>query len=306
MHDNTLVDCLIVGGGPAGLTAAIYLARFHLSVVVLDSGESRADLIPLSRNHAGFPGGISGSDLLSLMRDQATRYGTVIVAAKATAIDLDNGIFAVTADGAVRHSRAVLIATGVENRRPPMDHAIHADALRRGLIRYCPICDGYEVTDKRVGVIGTGNHGIREAVFLRSYSSRIELVAPYGQHKLDEHASEELTAANIEAIDGPILGFDIGANDISVRIGERILTYDSIYPALGSVVRSNLAAQLHAKLTQDGCVIVDSHQRTSIEGLYAAGDVVIGLDQISHAMGEGGVAATTIRNDIAARTPLKR
>jgi thioredoxin reductase (NADPH) len=84
------------------------------------------------------------------------------------------------------------------------------------------------------------------------------------------------------------------------------LKFDSIYPALGSEVHSNLAKGLGAAVTDDGCIKVDDHQRTSVPGLYAAGDVVSGLDQISHAMGEAGVAATTIRNDLAKAAPLRR
>jgi thioredoxin reductase (NADPH) len=94
---------------------------------------------------------------------------------------------------------------------------------------------------------------------------------------------------------------------IVVDTAEGHHTFDSVYPALGSDVHVELAGQVGAHLSDDtGCILVDSHQRTSIEGLYAAGDVVLGLDQISHAMGEGGVAATTIRNDLAAESPLLR
>ena len=84
------------------------------------------------------------------------------------------------------------------------------------------------------------------------------------------------------------------------------LGFDSLYPAMGSHIRSELAVSLGAKASSDGCLEVDDHQRTSIPGLYAAGDVVKGLDQISHAMGEGGVAATTMRNDMAKAAPLRR
>ena len=84
------------------------------------------------------------------------------------------------------------------------------------------------------------------------------------------------------------------------------IRFDSLYPALGSDTHTMLAEMLGARLNEDGCIGVDAHQRTSVPGLYAAGDVVIGLDQISHAMGDGGVAATTIRNDLAKDTPLWR
>jgi thioredoxin reductase (NADPH) len=150
-------DCIIVGGGPAGLTAAIYLARYHLSVSVLDDGTSRAASIPVSHNHAGFPGGINGAELLARMRAQATMYGAEIICRRVTALRRAEEDFIVSfADDAVS-ARTVLIATGVVNRMPSMPNDKHDEALRRGLIRYCPVCDGFEVTDKRVGIIGQGS-----------------------------------------------------------------------------------------------------------------------------------------------------
>jgi thioredoxin reductase (NADPH) len=306
MDVDATVDCLIVGGGPAGLTAAIYLSRFHLSVVVLDSGESRANLIPISRNHAGFPEGISGPDLLLRMRDQAERYGAMIIPTRAVTLGRDGDLLSVITGDSIRHARSVLIATGVRNHRPQMDEATHADAVWRGLIRYCPICDGYEVTDRRIGVIGTGAHGAREALFLRSYSQQVELISPNGPHELDADIRQQLAAGDIGIVDGPISGYVSNAEAIQVRIDERTLTFDTIYPALGSTVLSDLAGEVGAERTDEGCIIVDEHQRTSVAGLYAAGDVVLGLDQISHAMGEGGVAATAIRNDLAAKHALRR
>ncbi|CAN5331118.1 hypothetical protein BH09PSE4_BH09PSE4_06390 [soil metagenome] len=136
-------DCIIIGGGPAGLTAAIYLARFQLSVRLFDSGDSRAALIPLTRNHAGFPDGIAGNELLDRMISQARKYGVEREPAEVTAIDCDGDDFIVrTASGTYR-ARSVLLATGVGNNRPEMDEALHIEALARGLLRYCPICDGY-------------------------------------------------------------------------------------------------------------------------------------------------------------------
>src|SRR5438046_3548531 len=95
--DEPILDCLIVGGGPAGLTAAIYLARFHLDILVVDGGKSRAARIPCTRNHAGFPDGISGKDLLQRMRDQACKYGAKIETEQVTKLERsDDGIFTAT------------------------------------------------------------------------------------------------------------------------------------------------------------------------------------------------------------------
>jgi thioredoxin reductase (NADPH) len=300
------VDCAVIGGGPAGLTAALYLARFHLSVVLIDAGDSRAALIPRTRNVPGFPGGIRGPTLLRRMARQAEDYGTRIIAAEATGLSRKGDIFHIATDAEPIAARSVLLATGVHNHRPAISERDHGAALRRGLLRYCPICDGYEVTDKRIGVIGTGTHGMREAMFLRGFTPDVTLVAPDASHELSSDDRATLGRVGIAVADGPCGRLMLEEDRIAVDTANGRLAFASIYPALGSTIRSDLARGLGAKMSEDGCLVVDAHQRTGVAGLYAAGDVVKGLDQISHAMGEGGVAATTIRNDLAEREPLLR
>jgi thioredoxin reductase (NADPH) len=306
MNGNKPLDCLIVGGGPAGLTAAIYLARFHLDILVVDAGKSRAAMIPCTHNHAGYPDGIKGTELLDRMRAQARKYGARIESDFVTRIDLEDGLFTATWGSGSVTARTVLLATGVTNRRPPMDEELHDDALARGLIRYCPICDGFEVTDKKVGVIGDDTHGVAEAIFLRGFTADVTLIAPHDDVELEQEDWKRLKDAGIETVDGPAQAVAISDDCITVDTAEGHFTFDSVYPALGSDTHVVLAEQLGARLNDQGCIGVDAHQRTSVDGLYAAGDVVIGLDQISHAMGEGGVAATTIRNDLAKERPLLR
>lgn len=304
-------DCIIIGAGPAGLTAAIYLARYHLSIRLFDCGTSRAALIPCTRNHAGFPDGISGKDLLARMLAQAEKYGAIReekrVEHLARHASGSGAEFTVGTDSGTYRARSVLIATGVLNHRPPqIDEALHDEALAKGLLRYCPVCDGYEVTDKRIAVIGSGNHGTREAEFLRGYTKDITLVSPLGEHELDDDCQRRLEQAGVEIVAGPCGSFAIDGARISFTTAEGRKAFDSVYPALGSHIRSEVAVEAGAKASADGCLEVDAHQETSIPGLFAAGDVVKGLDQISHAMGEGGVAATAIRNHLAKGKPLRR
>ena len=200
----------------------------------------------------------------------------------------------------------MLLATGVANRRPPMDEELHDDALARGLIRYCPICDGYEVTDKKVGVIGSDSHGVAEALFIRSFTADVTLIAPDKAMRLKSEDHAKLKEAGIGCIDGPTQAVAISNDFIVVDTTEGHHSFESVYPALGSDTHTQLGEMVGAKLASDGCFLCDAHQRTNVHGLYAAGDVVHGLDQISHAMGEGGVAATTIRNDLYAEDPRWR
>jgi thioredoxin reductase (NADPH) len=300
-------DCIIVGAGPAGLTAAIYLARFHLSIRLFDSGTSRAALIPCTHNHAGFPEGISGRELLERMNQQAERYGAQRELARVTRVERDDDGFTVSAEARTFRARTVLLATGVINNRPAhLDDALHAQALTAGLLRYCPICDGYEVTDRRVAVIGTGDHGTAEALFLRGYTRDLTLISPEAEHELDPQCAARLDSAGIGRVNGPCGDYAIEDGQLAFDTAHGRMRFDSVYPALGSRIRSDLGAEAGAKTSADGCLLVDSHQRTNVPGLFAAGDVVKGLDQISHAMGEGGVAATTIRNHLAEERPLQR
>ena len=302
------LDCIVIGGGPAGLTAAIYLARFHLDILVVDAGKSRASWIPCSHNHAGFPDGINGKELLERMREQAQKYGAKIVRDRVTKLerDEDSGLFTATWGSGCRQARTVLLATGVTNRRPQMDEELHDEAMSRGLIRYCPICDGYEVTDKKVGVIGSGSHGVAEALFIRSYTADITLIAPDQAMELAPEDREKLDSAGIQCVNGPAEAVAAAKECIVIETADGTYTFDSVYPALGSDTHTQLAEMIGADLSEDDCIRVDDHQRASVPGFYAAGDVVLGLDQISHAMGEGGVAATTIRNDLARQSPMLR
>jgi thioredoxin reductase (NADPH) len=162
------------------------------------------------------------------------------------------------------------------------------------------------VTDKKVGVIGSGSHGVAEAVFIRGFTDDITLIAPDRAHDLSDEDKARMKEFGIHCVDGPGEVVATGDRCITIRTpyGEHV--FDSVYPALGSDTHTELAGQVGAEIAEDGTLPVDDHQRTSVPGLYAAGDVVLGLDQISHAMGEGGVAATTMRNDLAKEKPIIR
>src|SRR4051812_41704037 len=178
--DAAPLDCLIIGGGPAGLTAAVYLARFRRRVLVVDSGAPRAAWIPTSHNIPFFAEGIAGPEILRRDRETVERYGVPIEAGTVARLERGRDGFSAAmkaAGGGSRMIRArrVLLATGAVDVEPELPDL--PDAVRRGLVRYCPICDGYESRGQRIAVIGHGAHGLGEAAFVaRTYSDDVTLL----------------------------------------------------------------------------------------------------------------------------------
>ena len=304
MAISQVIDTAIIGGGPAGLTAAIYLARYRRKVIVFDRGGSRAALIPTSHNHAGYPQGIHGTDLLAAMAEQAQQYGAELRSGHVASITAAGQGWQLCGDGIDLTARTVLFATGTVNRYPDIPRAVHDAALAAGKLRYCPVCDAFEATDQRIAVIGAESHGVAEALFLRNYSDRITLFT-LEKCVLHEKDRADLAKAGVSWDPRPVVSYDFSGD--GVRLGFADGSHaeaDTLYPALGSDPNDGLIKQLGLRTAADDTILTDSHQRLGLDGLYAAGDIVSGLDQISVAMGQAAVAATTLHNDLRARDGL--
>lgn len=291
------VDCLIVGGGPAGLTAATYLGRFRRSVVLIDAGESRLNLIPQSRNIPGFPEGVSGPYFRALMIAQADRYGVRRLSGIVTSMRLQPPGFAIETSAGPFFARQVLLATGVEVASPDINDL--AAAILRGAIRYCPVCDGFETIGARVAVLGGRQGSIEEARFLRTYVEDLTFV-PSGeawQLSAEEIATAEMTDIRVET--RACTGLELTEDGILFRFANGDpLQVDIVYPCLGTEPRSDLARSLGAAISEGGELLTDKHQMTGVPGLYAAGDVLRGLDQIASACGQAAIAATAMHNTL--------
>lgn len=172
------------------------------------------------------------------------------------------------------------------------------EALLRSLLRICPVCDAFEATGKRIAVVGSGAHGDREALFLRSYSDRVTLIHIGGPRDLT--ANSILKGAGIALIESNLADLEIESNRLLLRTGEELRFFDVFYSALGCTPQNRLAADLGATLDESGALRVNVHQQTSITGLYAAGDLVRGLNQVVVAAAEAAVAATDIHNQLRA------
>jgi thioredoxin reductase (NADPH) len=289
-------DVVVVGAGPAGLTAAVYLGRYHRRVVVLHDGTSRALRCPETHNAPGFPEGITGVDLIARMTRHAEAYGAEITKAEVTDISRDGDGFLVRAGDADWSARAVILATGVSINQIDMPHDAHEQAIADGVLRYCPVCDGYEGTDRALGVIGCDSSGAAEALFLRQYSKDIILM-PLNHSELTADEQAQLDEAGIVVTRGALDRLAPGAEAMTVHLeGGGKVEVDVLYPALGMTPRSELARALGAEMGEGECLASGSPMGSNIPGFYAAGDVVEGLDQISVASGHGAIAATKAHN----------
>lgn len=290
-----VVDCLIVGGGPAGLTAATYLARYRRSVLLIDDGKSRARLIPESHNFPAFKG-IKGPELLSRLRRQAQEYDVVFESGRVTELHRrKDKVFTAQGPGKEMRALRVLLATGLVDEGPDIPGL--EGGIYSGTVRYCPICDGYEAMDRRIGVLGPLKAAGDKAIFLRTYSRSVLLFATDIENATSEH-QRVFSQAGIAVLGKPI-NVDRSNDGVTVVAeGGQRWQVDILYPALGCRVRSDLAFQMGARRSKIGLIEVDGHQRTTIEGLYAAGDVVADLHQLNVATAHAAIAATDIHNSL--------
>jgi thioredoxin reductase (NADPH) len=293
------LDCLVIGGGPAGLTAALYLARFRRRALLVDAGGSRAELIPTTHNFPGFPDGISGRELLSRLREQAERYGAVMQPGRVDGLSMTPDGFTATVDGHPVTAATVILTTGVQDRDPGI--ADVQAATRQGSIRWCPICDGYEVIDREVALVSPAEDGAAHAQFLRTYTRKLTFFVTPHDDEFSPAAREAMERSCIRVIREPIRDIRPTADaEVLVRLetGDEH-RFDTLYPMLGQETRSQFATALGARCDDTGNLSVDAHQQTTVPGLYAAGDVVNALNQMAVGMAHAATAATAVHNRLA-------
>nr|WP_052170176.1 NAD(P)/FAD-dependent oxidoreductase [Massilia sp. JS1662] len=297
-------DTLIVGGGPGGLTAAIYLRRFTRNVALVDKGNSRLRLIPVSHNYPGFPEGVPGHILLGNLATQLQRYGGSVMPGEIVDLRIEDGLFVGDyvpegeAEAVQIRAHTALLATGVADAGLPVEN--WREAVAFGSVRLCPVCDGFDVMDKRIAVATAEVNPVGHALFMRTFSADVTLFERGSPSMLSDDDRRRLDAAGVRYIDSPLLSVTMDASMKPVLHTEdgRDHEADVFYPMLGENARSGLAAKLGARTAQCDEIVVDDHQQTTVPGLYAIGDVVVGLNQIAVATGQAARAAVRIHNQL--------
>ena len=290
-------ECIVVGAGPGGLSAALYMARFRRRVLVVHDGRSRALRIPRTHNVPGFPDGVEGPELVERMAGHARRYGARLLEAEVVSARHDGTFVLDTADGRELRAESLVLATGLHLNEPPLPQREHEAAIRAGVLRYCPVCDGYEHAGQRIAVLGCDSAGAGEALFLRQYSDDITLL-PMDMPELTAAQQQELADAGVVVETRRVTALRPRDDRFEVQLEGQAgpAVFGVVYPALGTRQRTGLAAMLGVPLDVAGAVDAHAPLGTAVAGLYCAGDIVDGLDQISVAMGHGAVAATRAHN----------
>jgi thioredoxin reductase (NADPH) len=299
------LDCVIVGAGPAGLTALEYLARFHRHAVVLGASGRKPRLLLIDRtyNLPGYPEGIPGRVLLHRLREQAEAMGGSVCDQMAERVEGRDGDFRVLLnDGSTLHARKIILAMGVRDRRPDIPNA---PAHEGRFLRYCPVCDGYEHTARHLGIVGSGGSVARHALFLQTFSNRISIFL-HGQSA--EHLGryrEVLAKNNIEVhepritqiLEGPPQQGETNYVGCGVRLEDGTEhKFGVLYGALGCDLHLEPVENLGIKRDDDGYILTDLNQETNVKGVYAAGDLTSQINQIAVAFGQATIAAVRIHN----------
>jgi thioredoxin reductase (NADPH) len=314
---SSTYDVLIVGGGPTGLTAAIYAARENQSVLIVEKSApgGQAGVTERLDNYPGFPDGVAGFELADRMRRQAERYGVEILEAVAVnAISVDGDWVSVaTATGDVYRARAVLVATGSVYRRTEAEG--ESDLIGAG-IHFCATCDGpFYRGAKEVLVIGGGNSGLEEGVFLTQFADHVTVVEYSDQLAGSRLLQDKVIAHPKMSVltNTKVVGFKSGATGKleSVELEDRVTGTVTHHEATGAFVFIGLdpnTAFLDGALELDdrGFLISDEQFQTSLPGVFVAGDVRRGsTKQLASAVGEGAAASIQIRyylDKLAARS----
>ena len=297
MPDQATYDCIIVGGGPAGLTCAIFLGRYRRKILLLDSGKPRNYA---SRAIHGFLGqhDIHPAELLRRGRAEAQAAGVEICECTAEKIERAGDVFEVTTTAGKMIARRIVLAYGVRDKLPDVPEI---EKYYGGSIYHCPDCDGYEVTGKRVGVIGWGKKAVGLSLKLLQWADDLTIFTDGHPRDWNEEHTSKLLSFSIDVKKEKIVslqGTEAQIHSATLQSGECV-PLDAMFFTIGVERSCLLAEDLGCEVDDDHPnIIVDDHKQTSVEGVYAVGDLVPGSQLAITSAADGAIAAIAVHKSL--------
>lgn len=312
LEDENDYDVVIIGGGPAGASAAIYAARSELRTLVIDKGLTAGALGITGKisNYPGVPGPVTGAELVEIMRGQAESFGAKFITDKVVGIDMDSEPRAVMAGTGTFTTKAIILATGSMGRTSVVKG--EEELLGRG-VSYCATCDGAFFREQTVAVVGNNDEALEEALFLTKYVAKVYLIVPTPELKAREFlAHEVMEHEKVEVMLGTRLKEIVGTTLVEgVRVhprggAEQVLpvTGAFVYLQGGKPITDYLMEQLET--TPEGCLAVDHEMQTAVPGIFAVGDLLCThIKQAVIAASDGVIAAIAADKFIHGRKKLQ-
>lgn len=290
-------DVVVVGAGPAGLSAAIYLGRAMRNVLVVDANKPMCRWEPDIKNYLGFPDGISGDELLQRGRTQTERYKIEFVEDVVETAHGQAGDFTVVGKKGEYQARRLILATGIFHIPPAIPEL---ECCLGHSMFFCKDCDGFRVQGKKIGVVGTNNDTVEYALGMLAYSPCVFVLTNGFKPIWDKQHGQWLEEYRIRVFDGRVEKVDHEngkIRTIAFAKGET-LVLNTVFTTRGDVFHSRIADDLGAEIDDTGEILVDKCMMTSVKGLYAAGCVTPANCQIIIAAGQGAIAAQSINRDL--------
>jgi thioredoxin reductase (NADPH) len=297
MPNTEHAEVIIVGGGPAGLSAAAYLGRALRDTLVIDEGKSMARWEPDVQNYLGFPTGVDGKDLLRLGREQARRYQARFRRDRILRATARKEYFHLRGRKGLYSCHRLLLATGIFHIPPDIPGV---DPCLGHSMFFCKDCDGYRVQGKTVAVYGCTNESVRYALGMLLYSPRVLIVTDGRRPKWDREQARHLNECRIPVWTKTIRNVRHHGNHGRALEFEDCteLLVDAVFTTRGDIYFNELAKGFGARVDKEGQILVDANMRTSVKGLYAAGCVTPANCQMIIAAGQGATAAQAINHDL--------
>jgi thioredoxin reductase (NADPH) len=290
-------EVIVVGGGIAGLSAAIYLGRAQRDTLVIDSGHSMAKWEPSVENYLGFPEGVGGKALLRNGRQQAKRSEVRFVHDEIKAVSSRRSVFVLKGKKKTYRTKRLLLATGIFHLPPEIPGV--KQCLGHSMF-FCKDCDGCRVREKRIAIIGANNEAVEYALGMLHYSACVIVATNGGKPRWDKRHARWLAEYEIPVARQRICGVHHRSRKIRALefAGGQSVKIDCLFTTRGDIFYNGLAKKLGAKLDADGQIKVDQCMRTSVPRLYAAGCVTPANCQMIIAAGQGAAAAQAINRDL--------